>query len=64
MYVVAVRGTDEWYECKTELEAARKVRELLQRVPQERILLAEELELTVIDGEVTIVEGTEEEDML
>ena len=61
MFIVAVRGTNSWFECKTEIDAARKVNLLLEEYPQHRILVAEELALTVVDGDVTIEEGEYED---
>ncbi|WP_366923210.1 hypothetical protein MFMK1_000065 [Metallumcola ferriviriculae] len=62
MYVVAVKDTSEWYYCKTDVDAAKKVTELLERFPKERIILAEEFELTVIKGEVEVMDVDEEDD--
>ncbi len=62
MYVVAVKGTSEWYLCKTDIEAAIKVTALLARFPQEQIILAEELELTVLSADVALVDMDEGDD--
>ncbi len=61
MFIVAVRGTNSWFECETEIDAARKINLLLENYPQDRILVAEELALTVVDGDITIEEGEYED---
>ena len=52
MYLVAVKETEEWYLCSNDIDAAKKVTELMKRFPLERLILAEQLELTVVQGDV------------
>ncbi|MHB1419400.1 MAG: hypothetical protein ACYCX4_07370 [Bacillota bacterium] len=60
MFVVAVRETDRWYLCENELEVALLVKQLLADFPQDKIIVAEQWQLTVLDGEVTVIEVDEE----
>lgn len=62
MYVVAVKGTKQWYYVKSDIDAAKKVTELLEHFSQEQIILAEELEVSVINGAVEVIEIEDEED--
>lgn len=62
MYIVAVRGTPVWRECATESEAVKTIEELTKEYPQENIILAEQLELVIMDGEIVAQGECSEED--
>ncbi|GAW90842.1 hypothetical protein [Calderihabitans maritimus] len=56
MYIVAVKDTTFWQRCENELEVAELVKKLMSEYPQERIIVAEELDLVVLEGEIQLLE--------
>ncbi|MHB1126640.1 MAG: hypothetical protein ACYC2T_06725 [Bacillota bacterium] len=56
MFIVAVKETNRWYLCEDEMEVAKLIKQLLADFSQDRIIVAEQWQLTVLEGDVTIVE--------